>query len=282
MKRAIIVLVSLLGLFSGLSALAQDSSTLTLREDPVYGSYLADANGMTLYIYTRDLPNQSNCYDRCAEAWPPFTAEGSLSLPEGVSGTLGTTTRTDGKTQVTYNEMPLYYWAQDTKPGDTTGQGVGGVWFLVAPGATFASYGVAAAATPVASPAPGAAGPTVLLIRRSQDLGDFLIASNGMTLYRFTRDTKPGESACYDQCAANWPPLLATGQVQLAPGIPGEAGTITRTDGTQQVTYNGMPLYFYVKDQQPGDTTGQGVGDAWFVVPVVAPAGTPEPGYSGY
>ncbi len=278
MKRVFVVLVSLLGLFAGLTARAQEGSTLTLREDPVYGAYLADANGMTLYMYTRDLPNQSNCYDRCAEAWPPFTVEGSLSLPESVSGTIGTITRTDGTMQVTYNEMPLYYWAQDTKPGDTTGQGVGGVWFLVAPGATFASYGVTASATPVATPS-AAAGETVILIRRSQDLGDFLIDAKGMTLYRFTRDTTPGESACYDQCAANWPPLLATGPARLAPGIPGELGTITRTDGTQQVTYNGMPLYYYAKDEKPGDTAGQGAGDVWFVVPVVAPAGTPAADY---
>lgn len=278
MKRGFVVLVSLLGLFAGLAARAQEGSTLTLREDPVYGSYLADANGMTLYIYTRDLPNQSNCYDRCAEAWPPLTAAGSLSLPEGVSGTLGTTTRTDGTTQVTYNEMPLYYWAQDSKPGDTTGQGVGGVWFLVVPGATFASYGVTAAATPVATPG-AAAAETVILIRRSQDLGDFLIDAQGMTLYRFTRDTTPGESACYDQCAANWPPLLTTGAARLAPGIPGELGTITRTDGTQQVTYNGMPLYYYAKDEKPGDTTGQGAGDVWFVVQVVSPAGSPTAEY---
>ncbi|HEY8445590.1 MAG TPA: hypothetical protein VIL01_00625 [Thermomicrobiales bacterium] len=277
MKRFLVVLVSMLTVFAAMTAVAQESATLTVREDPVYGSYLADADGMTLYMYTRDLPNQSNCYDQCAEAWPPFTVEGELSLPEDVPGTLGTITRDDGTTQVTYNEMPLYYWQADTQPGDTTGQGVGGVWFIVAPGADFPSFGVMPQATPMASPGPETAG-TVLLIRRSPELGDFLIDSNGMTLYLFTRDETPGESACYDDCATRWPPLTTTGPVSLAPGIPGEVGTITRTDGTMQVTYNGMPLYYYADDTEAGDTNGQGAGDVWFVVQVVPPASTPEAG----
>ncbi|MGH2561101.1 MAG: hypothetical protein ACRDJH_18700 [Thermomicrobiales bacterium] len=283
MKRWLVVLIPVLLVLGAASAVtvAQDSATVQTAEDPTLGTFLTDADGMTLYMFTRDFPNESSCYDQCAENWPIFSVEGDLSLPEGVEGTLGTIERTDGTTQVTYNEMPLYYWINDAQPGDTTGQGVGAVWFIVAPGAVFSDYGVTAVsadASPVASPV--AAAGTTVLVRRNQDLGTFLVDAAGMTLYLFTNDTTPGESACYDQCAENWPPLLAVEPLQLAPGIPGTLGAITRTDGTMQVTYDDMPLYYFAEDVEAGDTIGQGRGDVWFVVPVGAETATPTAGIS--
>ncbi|MGH2534704.1 MAG: hypothetical protein ACRDJW_20795 [Thermomicrobiales bacterium] len=284
MKRWLVVLIPMLLVAASAVTFAQDSPTVQTAEDPTLGTFLTDANGMTLYMFTPDSPNESVCYDQCAENWPIFSVEGELTLPEGVEGTLGTIERTDGTTQVTYNEMPLYYWINDAQPGDTTGQGVGAVWFIVAPGATFSDYGVtaaSAAASPVASPVAEAG--TTVLVRRSQDLGTFLVDANGMTLYLFTNDTTPGESACYDQCAENWPPLLAVEPLQLAPGIPGSLGAITRTDGTMHVTYDDMPLYYFAEDAEAGDTNGQGRGDVWFVVTVGADTATPAAGVSpGY
>ncbi len=108
--------------------------------------------------------------------------------------------------------------------------------------------------------------PTVA-VGGNDELGDFLVAANGMTLYIFTVDD-PGTSNCYDDCATAWPPLLVEeGQTPTAgEGVTGELGTTTRDDGTVQVTYNDQPLYFYAPDQEPGDATGQNVGDVWFVV----------------
>jgi predicted lipoprotein with Yx(FWY)xxD motif len=100
------------------------------------------------------------------------------------------------------------------------------------------------------------------------DLGSFLVGPNGMTLYLFTKDT-PGISNCSGDCLAKWPPLLVEEgqQPTLAAGIPGRLGVIERPDdGTYQVVYNGMPLYYWVNDAQPGDATGQNVGEVWFVV----------------
>ena len=85
-----------------------------------------------------------------------------------------------------------------------------------------------------------------------------LVGPNGMTLYTFDRDSG-GKSVCNGQCAANWPPLLAHGPVS------GDFGLITRDDGQQQVTYKGKPLYYWVKDQKPGDKTGDGVNNVWRV-----------------
>jgi predicted lipoprotein with Yx(FWY)xxD motif len=103
-------------------------------------------------------------------------------------------------------------------------------------------------------------------------LGTILTDSDGNTLYVFFADTD-GESTCYDDCAENWPALEARGELEAGDGVDASLlGTTERTDGTQQVTYAGQPLYFFAGDQQPGDTNGQGVGDVWFVV---APDGAP-------
>jgi predicted lipoprotein with Yx(FWY)xxD motif len=102
------------------------------------GAYLTGKDGRTLYIFTPDSVNISTCVDGCAATWPPFTV-GSGGAPKagtGVTGTLTTFARPDGTRQVAYNGSPLYYYAADTKAGDTTGQGVGGKWYVASPTGT--------------------------------------------------------------------------------------------------------------------------------------------------
>jgi len=83
-------------------------------------------------LYTKDTPNTSTCYDKCATAWAPLLTNGAPVVGDGADASkIGTTTRTDGSTQVTYNGWPLYYFAKDKQAGDTTGQSVGSVWFVV-------------------------------------------------------------------------------------------------------------------------------------------------------
>jgi len=108
---------------------------VSLSSSEELGAFLVDADGMTLYLFTKDDDDITNFYDQCAENWPPLMlADGqSLLASEGVIGELGTTERNDGGTQVTYNGMPLYYWIKDAAPGDTTGHGVGSVWAVVGP-----------------------------------------------------------------------------------------------------------------------------------------------------
>lgn len=100
----------------------------------------------------------------------------------------------------------------------------------------------------------------------TSELGEFLTDSRGMSLYLYTKD-QPGVSNCYGSCANIWPPLLvARGEPSAPPALPGKLGLTTRTDGAKQVTYNGIPLYYWVGDMKAGDTNGQGVDDEWFVV----------------
>ena len=88
------------------------------------GKALVDSKGMVLYMYTEDIKNTSVCYDRCAFAWPPLLTTGAPVAAAGVNKRLlGTTTRKDGKLQVTYNGLPLYYWFKDKSAGDWLGQG---------------------------------------------------------------------------------------------------------------------------------------------------------------
>ncbi len=107
---------------------------LELGKDDKLGTFLVDEQGMTLYLYTKDTPNTSVCYDACAEKWPPLLTTGAPAAGTGVDAALmGTTERKDGAMQVTYKGWPLYYWWKDLKVGDTLGQDVGGVWYVLSP-----------------------------------------------------------------------------------------------------------------------------------------------------
>jgi predicted lipoprotein with Yx(FWY)xxD motif len=87
---------------------------------------LTDANDMTLYIFDKDTAGVTNCYDTCAEKWPPLFADASATA----EGDFTLVDRTDGTKMWAYKSMPLYYWVEDMAPGDVKGDGVGGVWHL--------------------------------------------------------------------------------------------------------------------------------------------------------
>jgi predicted lipoprotein with Yx(FWY)xxD motif len=131
-----------------------------------------------------------------------------------------------------------------------------------APAATMGAYSAPQAAIPVTG------GEVVINTAKDAKLGTFLVDGKGMTLYLFTKDT-PGKSNCTGDCLVKWPPLVAADvkQVKVGPGVDAsKLGLADLPDGKKIVTYNGMPLYYWVKDMKPGDTTGQNVGNVWFVV----------------
>lgn len=128
---------------AGQVATPAPASTLAPNPDPAesvavgetaLGRTLTDQEGRTLYGLTKDEGGKSSCYDDCAVTWPAFTVRGKAMAGPGVEvDWLATAERRDGTTQVTYKGMPLYYFSGDQQPGDSNGQGVGGVWFTVAP-----------------------------------------------------------------------------------------------------------------------------------------------------
>jgi predicted lipoprotein with Yx(FWY)xxD motif len=101
------------------------------------GKILVDAQGRTLYLFEKDKGPTSTCSGACASAWPPLTAAGPLTAGTGaLKAKLGTTKRSDGTNQATYAGHPLYFYAGDTAPGQTTGQAIdqfGAEWYVLAP-----------------------------------------------------------------------------------------------------------------------------------------------------
>jgi predicted lipoprotein with Yx(FWY)xxD motif len=122
-----------------------EASSSAPAEEPVLaaadsdlGEIVVDGEGMTVYVFDKDTPGSgtSACTGGCLEAWPAVVADSDSPTVEGVSGEVGTITRDDGTLQVTLEGYPLYLWKDDTAPGDTTGQGVQGVWWVVTPDGT--------------------------------------------------------------------------------------------------------------------------------------------------
>ncbi|MEZ4553318.1 MAG: hypothetical protein R3B59_05355 [Dehalococcoidia bacterium] len=209
------------------------------------GSYLAGPEGKALYVFTRDTAGKSNCSGQCLQAWPPLTLkEGeSVQADAAAEGTFASIDTPSGK-QVTYNGAPLYYYTPDVTASDVKGHLVGNVWFLARP---------------------DTASTFVVEVRDDgTPKTPYLIGQTGMTLYTFTNDT-PDTSNCSGQCITNWPALVvAEGQEPTAAeGASGTLGVFVRDDGARQVTYNGMPLYYWQADKKPGDTTGDGVNNVW-------------------
>lgn len=233
------------------------------------GNMVVDANGKSLYLFTRDERNKSNCTGNCLTSWPPLITTADPVAGEGsASQLLGTMTRDDGRKQVTYNGWPLYYYNQDTAANDAKGQNVANIWFVVH----------ALGGGPIQNGAQ-------VKLAKGTALGDILTDASGRTLYMFARD-EPNATSCTGGCLRAWPALLTVGAPVAGEGVNASLfGTITRDDGTVQVTYNKSALYYYAPDTKPGDQRGQNLltgGFAWYVMsaagtPIGMPAAAPAP-----
>jgi predicted lipoprotein with Yx(FWY)xxD motif len=130
----------------------------------------------------------------------------------------------------------------------------------------------APATSPAASPSSASPSAAGSLGVADSSLGKIIVDGSGRTAYYFTKDQpNSGTSACSGDCLVAWPPITTTADSPTGDGITAELGTITRDDGTKQVTVNGMPIYLFAKDTAPGEVKGQGVGKVWYVI---APDGT--------
>ena len=102
-----------------------------------FGPMIIDGQGRTLYLFEADTTTKSTCSGQCAQNWPPFTTTGTPTAMGGAMQSLiGTTIRSDGSTEVTYNGHPLYFFVGDSKPGDTNGEGLmafGAGWDMLTP-----------------------------------------------------------------------------------------------------------------------------------------------------
>ena len=111
-------------------------------------------------------------------------------------------------------------------------------------------------------------GTTVMIVQKSA-IGYVLAEANHQVVYTYSKDTKGGKPTCTGSCAEAWPPATGVPQAGPADVFSGKFGLVTRADGTKQITYNGYPLYL-LKGAKPLETTGNGVGGVWHVVPLSA------------
>ena len=237
------------------------SASVQVSDHPELGQILVDGEGTTLYMFDTDErgAGASACTGGCLDAWPPLTTDGTPESGESVTAELTTFERGDGSTQVAAGGWPLYYWQGDSSPGDATGQGVNDVWWVLRPDGT-----------PVR---PDGGSQAAVEVATHDEYGDVLVDPEGMTLYMFDNDEQgAGSSACSDGCADAWPPLTADGNPTAGDGVSAELTTFQRSDGSTQIAANGWPLYYWQNDESPGDATGQGVNDVWWVLD---PAGEP-------
>lgn len=127
----IVVLAAGTMLFASFS----DAATLTVKTKDGIGTYLVDEKGMALYLFKKDTPNKSVCgaANGCLDKWPVFFAD-TVDANAGIDkAAVGVITRDDGLKQTTYKGQPLYYFFKDKAGDDVYGQGMGGVWYVVAP-----------------------------------------------------------------------------------------------------------------------------------------------------
>ncbi|HEY9374257.1 SCO0930 family lipoprotein [Streptomyces sp.] len=247
---------------------AKPAGQLAVWDGKKLGKVLTDAEGFTLYRFDKDSasPPTATCEGECAKAWPVVSPTGAKP-PAGIDASLlGEVTRTDGSKQLTVGGWPMYRFAKDTKPGDANGQGVGGTWFAAAPDGK------------KAAPAGGEGGGNDsgqesgtdlagLSVRKDPKLGEIVVDSRGMTVYRFKKDSAwPMKTACTGACLEKWP-VVAPVEKNDTKGITKKGFvTFARPDGIKQQTIDCWPIYTFAGDEAPGDTNGQGVGGTWYAV----------------
>ncbi|MGW1028772.1 SCO0930 family lipoprotein [Streptomyces sp. NPDC002577] len=245
---------------------AKEAGQLAVWDSKKLGEVLTDSAGFTLYRFDQDTakPPESTCDGDCATAWPPVPASGATAAPGADESLLGEVTRSDGTKQLTVDGWPMYRYAKDAKPGEAKGQGVGGTWFAAAPDGKKASPEAAGA---------GAADLPGLSTRQDPELGEIVVDKNGMTVYRFMKDSAwPMKTACTGACVEKWPVVEPVAKSDTKGIVKKGFVTFNRPDGLKQQALNCWPLYTFSGDKEPGDTNGQGVGGTWYAV---SPDGKP-------
>jgi predicted lipoprotein with Yx(FWY)xxD motif len=241
---------------------AAAGNALKTAQSGALGTIVVNNEDKAIYRFDKDTnkPPKSNCEAKCAEAWPPVPFTEGMTL-EGIDkAMIGSIDRPDGIKQLTVGNWPAYSFAKDVKAGDVTGEAVQGTWWAMAPnGARAKDIGKAAAP-----------GTTVLKAMDVKPFGKVLADAKGFTLYTFDKDTE-GTSNCNGECATQWPPVKAEANI-VAEGVDKAlVGSITRQDGSKQLTVGGKPVYNFAKDTLPCQSNGEGVGNVWFVA---SPDGT--------
>ena len=228
-------------------------SNVKLADDPTFGKILTDGQGMSLYFFSLDTKDNSECLSQgCLDAWPIFYQE-DIVIDEGLeSSDFATIDRPDGEKQTTYKGWPLYYFAGDAVAGDTTGDKVNDVWYVAKP-----DYSLMY----VRAQLVGNDGMNYLddyTVGEGQTF--YMTDIEGRTLYGFIQDTKDTNNYTNPDFSNNdfWP--IAEITLDKIPSIL-DAADFSTIDvfGRTQLTYRGWPLYYFGPDTERGDNKGVSV-----------------------
>ncbi|NUK13540.1 hypothetical protein HRW18_37515, partial [Streptomyces lunaelactis] len=220
------------------------------------GKVVTDSAGFTLYRFDKDTasPPKSNCEGECAKAWPVVSAGGASAAPGTDASLIGEVTRTDGTKQLTIGGWPMYRFAKDAKPGDAKGQGVGGTWFAAAPDGKKAQGGAGGADDGGEEAGGEPADLAGLSVRKDPKLGEIVVDKNGMTVYRFKKDSAwPMKTACTGDCLKKWPVVAPVDKNDTEGILKKGFVTFDRPDGIKQQTIDCWPIYTFSGDAKPGD-----------------------------
>jgi predicted lipoprotein with Yx(FWY)xxD motif len=227
----------------------EKAKTVKLADNSTFGKILTDADGLSLYFFSNDTKNTSECVDGCLDVWPIFYIE-TIVPDEGlISEDFSTITRSDGNKQTTYKGWPLYYFASDNNAGDTKGDDVNNVWFIAKP-----DYSLMYVISQLV-------GQDGLNYTSDYTVGDgntfYLTDIDGNTLYGFINDSANTNNFTNPDFSndAVWP--IAQITIDRIPSIM-NAGDFGNIDvfGKTQLTYKGWPLYYFGQDEQRGDNKG--------------------------
>jgi len=224
-------------------------NAVKLSNNSTFGEILTDSDGRSLYFFSKDTKDNSECIDGCRDIWPVFyvenlTADAGLDLVD-----FATITRTDGDLQTTYKGWPLYYFANDNNVGDTNGDEVNDIWYVAKP-----DYSLMY----VTSQLVGHDGLNYTSDYTEGDGNTFYITDiDGRTLYTFMNDTNNTNNFTNSDFSNNgvWP--IAEITLDKIPSILNNSdfGTID-VFGRIQLTYKGWPLYYFGQDSIRGDNKG--------------------------
>ena len=228
-------------------------NNVQLSTDAALGSVLTDSDGNSLYFFSKDSKDTSECLDGCKTSWPIFYQE-NITLDQGLEASdFGEITRTDGDKQTTYKGWPLYYFAGDAAPGETNGDGAGDNWYIAKP--DYSLMYVQAQLVGKDSDSN--------LVNYTSDYtpGDgstfYITAINGRTLYAFINDDANQNNFTKEDFSNNgaWP-IFHT-EIDKLPSILDASDFYTiDVHGEKQLTYKGHPLYYFGGDSARGDNFG--------------------------
>ena len=230
-----------------------DSAHVLLADDPDLGIILTDAEGYTLYYFTKDaLPDTSLCTGGCVTNWPLFYAE-SLVVGEGLaSADFSSIEHPEGGMQTLYKGWPLYYFKNDLNPGETNGEAVGNVWFVAKP-----DYSIML----IDNILVGKDGITYNSnYEPGEEVVQYFVDEYGMTLYIFINDTYNQNNFTSSDFSNDpvWP-IYEEELQAVASTVDTSMFDMIDVFGRQQLTYKGWPLYYFGGDSLRGMATGVSV-----------------------